>query len=64
MEFSYRTIGIGILIAVIVLVFTFTTSLIAGYIQNYNLGISLAFAMGGLFCICLSVVLNKIYLLG
>lgn len=64
MESGYRSLGAGLLIALLVLSFTFLTSLIAASLQSYNLGISAAFIMGGLFSFCLAYVLRAINVSG
>ena len=64
MEFSYRSLGAGLLIGIIVIAFTFGTSFLTAGLQSYNLAISAAFVMGGLFCICLSAVLKMVHLSG
>jgi hypothetical protein len=64
MESGYRSLGPGLLIAVLVLSFTFLTSLIAASLQSYNLAISSAFIMGGLFSLCLGYVLRAIHVSG
>ena len=64
MESGYRSLGPGLLIAVLVLSFTFLTSLIAASLQSYNLAISAAFIMGGLFSFCLACVLRAIHVSG
>lgn len=60
MEFSYRSLGAGLLIAVVVIAFTFATALAAAAVRDYNLAVSVAFVMGGLFSVCLYVILKKI----
>ena len=60
MRFGYHTIGFGLLVAFVVLAFTFGTALLAVRVENYNIAVSGAFIMGGIFSVCLSMVLKKI----